>query len=123
MITATLNGVDMPPIEIEFLSKPQEIATDVQTLSGDIYTDFVNQTNVWKFSYSLISEEDYNVLKGIYDSQFTTYQYPLLSIPHYALEDKPVRMYINERNVWDNCGSVQNVQITFRETSQLAESS
>lgn len=123
MITATLNATAMPPIQLEFINTPTENATDVVTLDGSMYTDFVSQNYSWEFNYESLTQAQYDTLRAIYDSQFTTFEYPLLSIPFYSLEDQPVRMYINEKNIWNNCGSVQNVQFIFRETPQLPEAS
>lgn len=128
MITATLTGsgmtaYDMPPIEQDFINTPTENSADVVTISGDMYTDFTSQESAWEFNYSTLTEEQYAAIRAIYDSQFTEYAYPTLSIPFFSLTDKPVRMYINAKNIWNNCGDVQNVQIRFRETSQLPESS
>lgn len=128
MIQATLTGSGMlpyalPPIEHDFINTPTENAADVVTISGDMYTDFTSQESTWEFNYSSLTEAQYAAIREIYDSQFTEYTYPTLSIPFFSLEDKPVRMYINEKNIWNNCGDVQNVQISFRETSQLPESS
>lgn len=120
-ITATLNGETMPPIEVDFIHTPTENAVDVVTLDGSMYTDFVSQQYSWTFNYESLTQDEYDALRAIYDSQFTSYEYPLLSIPYYSLADQPVRMYINEKNIWNNCGAVQNVQFTFRETDQLPE--
>jgi hypothetical protein len=120
-ITATLNATAMPAIELDFIHTPTENAVDVQTLSGDLYTDFVSQEYAWTFNYESLTQAEYDALRAIYDLQFTIYEYPTLSIPYYSLASKPVRMFINEKNIWNNCGSVQNVQFTFRETSQLPE--
>lgn len=121
MIIAQLNGVDMPPIEVDFINTPTENATDVVTLDGSLYTDFISQNYGWTFNYDSLTQAEYDVLRAVYDSQFTLYTYPELTIDYYSLEDQPVRMYINEKNIWNHCGSVQNVQITFRETPQLPE--
>lgn len=121
MITAQLNGVDMPPIEIDFINTPTENATDVVTLDGSMYTDFISQNYGWTFNYDSLTKAQYDTIRAVYDSQFTSYEYPLLTIDYYSVEDQPVRMYINEKNIWNNCGDIQNVQITFRETPQLPE--
>lgn len=120
-ITATLSGETMPPIELDFIHTPTENAVDVVTLDGSMYTDFVSQQYSWTFNYESLTQAEYDAMRAIYDSQFTSYEYPLLSIPYYSLTDQPVRMYINEKNIWNNCGAVQNVQFTFRETDQLPE--
>lgn len=123
MITALLNGVEMPPIEREFLITPLDKAADVETLSNDIYTDFAaNRRSSYTFNYELLTEEQYNILKAAYDDQFTTLEYPSLVIAYYSV-DIVARMYINEKDVWNNCGEIQNVQIIFRETAQLSSGS
>lgn len=118
-ITATLNGTAMPPIEVDFIHTPSENAVDVVTLDGSMYTDFVSQNYSWSFNYESLTQAEYDALRAIYDLQFSIYEYPTLTIPYYSLTDQPVRMYINEKNIWNNCGSVQNVQFTFRESPQI----
>lgn len=121
-ILALLNALQLPPIEKDFIHIPIELAVDIQTLDGSLYTDFSNQNvHAWEFNYDSISEDDYNAIKAIYDSQFTDFQYPLLTIAHYGVDEVPVRMTINPKNIIDNCGTVQGVQLNFRETSQLPE--
>lgn len=123
-ITATLNDVAMPTLEKDFINTPLDKAVDIETLDNSLYTDFTdNSHSAWEFNYASLSEAQYNALRAIYDEQFTLYEYPTLSIPYYDVEDVPVRMMINPKSIIDNCGTVQGVQITFRETSQLPESS
>lgn len=119
MITATLtdaNGtITLPDIEQDFLQSPIENAVDVDTLNGTTFTDFTNKKHEWSFSYDSLTEDEYNAIRAKYDAQFTTNTYPQLSIPYYSLSNKSVRMYINDKDIWNNCGSVQNVQLRFRE--------
>lgn len=123
MITATLNGVPMPRIQRDFINTPQENAVDVVPLSGDVYVDFVSVENTWTFNYEVMTKDEYDGLRAIYNSQFTDYEFPLLSIPFYGLVDAPVRMSINEKNIWNNCGDIQGAQFTFRVTNQQSEGS
>jgi hypothetical protein len=124
-ITATLtndNGsLQLPAIEKQFLHAPLENAVDIQTLDGNIYTDFTSQKASWEFNYDSLTEDEYDAIRAFYDAQFTLLAYPLLSIPFYSLTNRSVRMYINEKDIWNNCGAVQNVKLTFRETDQLPE--
>lgn len=125
MITATLENsltsLDLPPIELDFINTPIENATDVQTLDGNIYTDFVNMKAAWTFNYDSLTQDQYDEIRAIYDSQFTLFEYPKITIPFYSITDRFVRMYINDKNIWNHCGAVKNVQIKFRETDQLPE--
>lgn len=118
-ITASISSVDMPAIERDFVDTPLENAVDIVTLDGSLFTDFVSQERQWTFNYDSLTKAEYDDLRAIYDAQFTAYAYPELTIPFYSLTDQPVRMSINEKNIWDNCGDVAGVQITFRETTQL----
>lgn len=126
MITATLSDatdtLQLPPIEKQFLHAPVENAVDVTTLNNDVYTDFAGtQRGQWEFNYDSLTEDEYNDIRAFYDRQFTAFAYPELTIPHYSLSNQPVRMYINEKDIWNNCGAIQNVKLTFRETGQLPE--
>lgn len=118
-ITATLNGAAMPPIELDFIHTPTENAVDVVTLDGSMYTDFVSQNYSWTFNYDSLTQSEYDAIRDVYDSQFTIYEYPELSIAYYSLTDQPVRMYINTKSIWNHCGDVKNVQVTFREAPQI----
>lgn len=123
MITASLTNVNgtiqLPRIQRDFINAPIENAQDVETLSGEIYTDFVSLENRWIFNYASMTEAEYQAVRDFYDAQFEDLEFPLLSIPFFGVADAPARMYINDKNIWNNCGDVQGVQFIFRLTSQL----
>lgn len=112
--TATLQMLEVP-----LSIKTIEGATDVQTLDYNVYTDFLTQKRVWSHTWAYMDEDDYNILKGYYDRQFTLFEYPELSIDYYSVANVPVRMTLNQQEVINFCGRVQNVEVTFRETKQL----
>jgi hypothetical protein len=112
--TATLQMLEVP-----LSIKTIEGATDVQTLDYNVYTDFLAQKRVWSHTWAYMDESDYNILKGYYDRQFTLFEYPELSIDYYNVANVPVRMTLNQQEVINFCGRVQNVEVTFRETRQL----
>lgn len=120
-LTNSVGTLQLPPIEKEFLNAPIENAVDVQTLDGNIYTDFTSQKASWEFNYDSLTQEKYDEIRAFYDAQFTLFEYPELSVPFYSLSNRAVRMYINVKDIWDNCGSIQNVKLSFRETDQLIE--
>jgi hypothetical protein len=103
-----------PPLE----ERDIEGAVDVTTLDMNVYTDFFAKKREWSNTLQYMSEADFNKLKGFYDRQFTLWQYPLVSIPDLGVSNIVVRMSLSPRQVIDNCGTVQNVQITLRETVQ-----
>jgi len=112
--TSTLQMLEVP-LTINTI----EGATDVQTLDYNVYTDFLTQKRVWSHTWAYMDESDYNILKGYYDRQFTLFEYPELSIDYYNVANVPVRMTLNQQEVVNYCGRVQNVEVTFRETKQL----
>lgn len=119
-LATDLQTVVLPPLEIPFTETLIENATDVQTLDYNVYTDFISTKRVWTMSWKYMDSATYNELRTIYNSQFTLYKYPLLSIPFYDLVDIPVRMTINEKNVANVAGGVEDITITLRETAQQA---
>ena len=116
MIEVYLNGILLPPVETPFLRAPIEIAQDVEVLSGDLYTDFIGLKYGWSLKWDSLDEDTYDAIYEIYLSQIETGEYPTVEVPYYGIESL-VRMKINEKDIWNNCGSVQNVNITLRETN------
>lgn len=120
MITLSVNGNPYPALERKFISKNMELTTDNVTLNNVMYTDFSGNTfNQWTINYQSLTEAEYDAIRADYDAQFATNLYPVIDIPFYDVADQPARMYINEKDIWNNCGSVEGVEIVFRETNQL----
>ena len=107
-----------PPLSVDTV----EGATDVVTLDMNVSTYFTYNKSLWTHEWSYMSESDFNDLKGFYDRQFTLYKYPLLTITGTGAADVtsvPVRMTLNPRQIIDNCGTVEKVQVSFRESRQM----
>lgn len=117
-LTDSSGTLQLPPIEVALQEQTLENATDVVTLDFNVYTDFINTKRQWTLSNDHLDEDTYNALRAYYDRQFTDYAYPVLAIDHYDVST-PVRMYLNTKEVWNDCGSIQNIQMTLRETDQL----
>ena len=98
-----------------------EGATDVTTLDLNIYTDFFATKRSWANTLEYMTETDFNQLKGFYDRQWSLWQYPTISIPDLGVNDVVVRMGITPRNIIDQCGTVNDVTISFRETIQMSQ--
>lgn len=112
----------LPEIEVPLSVSTFEGAVDVQTLSFDIYTDFVTQKRTWTQTYAFLTKEEYALLKGYYDRQFTNFAYPRLTIDGSTNNDVTnvvTKMSITQQNIIDNCETVQDITISFRETRQL----
>ena len=101
--------------EIPITTTPVEIGTDVQVLSGNVYTDFIAQKRTWTRTFTYMDKADFDLLKGFYDRQFTLFTYPLLTITDDGANNVPVRMTFSGQNIIDNCGTIQEVTVSFRE--------
>lgn len=101
--------------EIPVTTTPVEIATDVQVLSGNVYTDFIAQKRTWTRTFRFLDKATFDSLKGFYDRQFTLFTYPRVTIVAEEVSDIPVRMTLSGTNVIDNCGLIQEVTVSFRE--------
>lgn len=119
LVLTDASGTDtLQATEVPLTITPIEGAVDVQTLSYNIYTDFIAQKRAWSHTWAYMSESDFNVLKGYYDRQFTAFTYPLLTITDLGVDEVPVRMRIEPQNIIDNCGVVRDVTVSFRESKQ-----
>lgn len=109
----------LPLLQIPLTENTIENATDVQTLDGNVHTNFIGRKRSWQHNWYQLSEADFNRLKGFYERQFTLFKYPRIYISYYTVNNIPVRMTLNPKTIIDNCGTVRNVTITLRETTQI----
>lgn len=110
----------MPESEVPLTTTTIEGATDVQVLSFNVYTDFITQKRLWSHTWAYMTEAQFAILKGYYDRQFTLFAYPQLTISDENVNLVTVRMSLNPKNIVDNCGTVNDVTVSFRETSGAA---
>lgn len=121
-LTDSTGQSTLPELEVPLTLLPIEGAVDVQTLSFDVYTDFVTQKRTWTQTYAYLTVDEFDLIKGYYDRQFTDYAYPQLSIEdslNHDVTNVVCRMTMTAENIIDNCETVSNVTISFRETRQL----
>lgn len=123
ILTDSTTSLTLPILEVPLTEIPIEKSTDVENLLGDVKTYFVTQKRQWVHKWSYLSQADYDALRAFYDRQLTLFEYPLLTIDYYSIIDVPVRMTINQKDIYNNCGGVQNIEVTFRETAQLPQTS
>lgn len=93
--------------------------SEVTTQSGDVYTDYVYKKFEFEYKWKFLSEAEYAVLEGFFNRQFSLNKYPRITIPSLGVEDMVVRMELGDQDIINNCGMVQNVKVSFRETTQL----
>jgi len=123
ILTDSTTTLTLPILEVPLTEIPIEKSTDVENLLGDVKTYFVTQKRQWVHTWSYLSQSNYDALRAFYDRQLTLFEYPLLTIDYYTITNVPVRMTINQKDIYNNCGGVKDVQVTFRETAQLPQGS
>lgn len=120
-LTDDNGSLTLPTLNVPLVESELEGATDVETLDMNIYTDFFAKKRVWTHTWRYMAEDDFIALKGYYDRQFTLFKYPRISIDQLDVADVPARMTITPKSIIDNCGTVEYVKVTFRESSQLPD--
>lgn len=119
VLTDDTETLELKALQKPFTETPLERATDVETLDANIHTNFVTTKRTWTHTWSRMTNSEYEALVGFYKRQFTAYKYPLLTIDFYSVSNVPVRMSIGDKKIQDHDGIVNDVSVTFRETSQL----
>lgn len=72
----------------------------------------------WLQTWSYLRISEYSLIRGFRDRQRTTFEFPTLSITGLAtgdIEDVPVFITMEEKNIIDNCETVQDVSVVFEE--------
>lgn len=115
MISLTLGGVALEVPTIPLMENIIEGTTDVVTLDGTMNTDFMNLRRGWEINFKVLDETQYDALRAVYNSQFTTFDYPDFSFPLYNITDVPVRMYINDKNIQRDGCQLRDVQVKLIE--------
>lgn len=109
----------MPDTEVPLTIETLEGAVDVTTLSYNVYTDFIALKRVWSHKWAYMTEDEYNTIRGFYERQFTLFEYPELTIADEGITNVTVRMSLDPKRIIDNCGTVEGVTVSWRETRQL----
>lgn len=119
-LTDTTDTITYDLLQVPFTTGDIVGNTDVTVLSGDVYTDYIYAKRQWKHKWSFMDITEYKKLRGFYDRQFSTAKYPVMTLvePDGTTITTPVRMDINDKKITSQCGMIEDVEITLRETSQ-----
>ena len=114
-MTIVIGGVTLPkPSTFKRSYIPNE--TDIETLGGGLYTDFINNRREWVIGWkNLLEDTDFEAIKSLYFDQYQNETYPLMTFEAYSIEDVPVKMNIAEQNIKLNGTIVENFLITIKE--------
>lgn len=121
VITDETTSATLPVLNVPLTQQIIEGAKDVETLDLNLYTDFVGTKRLWAHTWKYMTEAQFNTLKGFYDRQFTLLEFPTITISELDVTDIVVRMNLSPQNIIDHCGTVEDVDVSFRETVQMSE--
>lgn len=100
--------------------KNREIGeSKVLTASGDIYTDYVYKKFEFEYEWGFLTAEEYAILEGFFNRQYSLNKYPRISIPELSVDNMVAKMELSDQSIINNCGMVEKVKVSFRESSQL----
>ena len=101
-------------------NKKREIGkSEVLVASGDIYTDYTYKKFEFEYEWGFLSAEEYAVLEGFFNRQYELHKYPRITILELGVENMVVKMELGDQVIVNNCGMVENVKVSFRESTQL----
>lgn len=110
---------ELPPLEVPLTRVKNEKMTTVEPLSGNVYDDFIATKRVWAHTWAYLTQEQYALLDEIYERMKSNWTYPQLTIDGEDVTNLVVKFELGAKNIIDDCGNVQDVTVSFRETRQL----
>lgn len=123
-ITDDTRSWTMPALEVPLTLADARKSTDVEVLSNDIYTDVFPYKRTGSHEWAYMSKDDYDILYGFYyRQQFTLFKYPTISIPAVNIVSMVAKIDVGTQSIIDDCGQVEDVRFTFRESKQNPGSS
>lgn len=121
-ITDTSVTQAYPLLMSPVVSSPIITETDVQTRDGNISTYYNSTKQSFTVSLGEMSQDEYSVLKGFITRQYQNLKYPAITITgaiNLNVSNMVAKMTLNDQNVVNNCGTVDGIQLTFRESKQI----
>ena len=107
---------------IPLISSPDHIGQMVETVDGNVSDYYQARKQKITLSLGYMTAGEYSVLKGFVDRQWENRKYPVVTISgatNLPITNMTARMELDSQNVIDNCGTVEGVQVSFRESKQL----
>lgn len=118
-LTDSAGTHELPPLEVPLTRVKNEKMTTVEPLSGNVYDDYIATKRSWAHTWAFLTEDEYELLDDIYERMKSDYAYPELTIDGEGVADLVVKFDLGPKNIIDDCGTVSDVTVSFRETRQL----
>lgn len=96
---------------------------DVETLDGNISTYYSSTKRQYTFRLYPMDTESYSQLRGFIQRQYSNLRYPSITIEgdqNLNVDNMTAKMALSEQQVINQCGLVDNITLTFRESRQMA---
>lgn len=118
-LTDSAGTHELPPLEVPLTRVKNEKMTTVEPLSGNVYDDYISTKRVWAHTWRYLTQEQYDLLDEIYERMKSEWTYPQLTIDGESVSSLVVKYELGAKNIIDDCGEVQDVTVSFRETRQI----
>lgn len=118
-LTDSAGTHELPPLEVPLTRVKNEIGVIVEPLSGNVYRDYIATKRSWAHTWAYLTEAEYQLLDDIYERMKTEFTYPSLTIDGENVANLVVDYTLGPKNIIDDCGTVSDVTVSFRETRQL----
>lgn len=96
--------------------------TDVETLDGNISTYYSSTKRQYSFRLFPMDAASYTSLKAFIQRQYSDLRYPSITVEgdqNLNVENMTAKMTLSEQQVINQCGLVDNITVTFRESRQM----
>lgn len=118
-LTDSAGTHELPPLEVPLTRVKNEKMVTVEPLSGNVYDDYIATKRVWAHTWAYLTKEQYDALDVIYERMKSEWTYPSLTISGEGVDDLVVKFDLGAKNIIDDCGQVEGVTVSFRETKQV----
>ncbi len=116
------NVMELSVIEVPLTLTAIINEADVETIDGNISTYYGSTKRQYAFKLGYVDSETYAKIIAFRDRQYKNYKYPIISVTgasNVNVTNMTAKMSVNDQQVIDNCGWVENVVLTFRESRQM----
>lgn len=126
MITLTIqdntNSMTFNTLLVPITLSPIINETDVETLDGNISTYYSTTKRSYTFKLGYLDKVSYGDLLGFVIRQYQNLKYPNITIDgdeNIDVQNMTAKMTLNDQDIINNCGLVEGVTVTFRESKQM----
>lgn len=96
--------------------------TDVETIDGNISTYYASTKCQYEVSLIPLDQESYAQLKAFIERQYSSLKYPQITVDGVEtlnITNMTAKISLSNTEVINQCGLVDNVKLTFRESKQM----